>query len=139
MSLNLDTRFVFGLLPRPLENCVKCNHVLKSNLKQHQYNTRQKYVPNLPSVKSTMYRKSILFTSVKAISGVPSELRGAKPFKLFVRKCKRYLLETTHSITYWSNTISFHYGPHYLKTFGNNDKLIGVTRELLGVMENFWE
>ena len=92
-ELKFGYKVCFCLLPRPLENCINCNHVQESNLKQHQYNTRQKFVPNLPNVKTTIYHKSILFTSVKSISGIPFDLRETKPFKLFVTKCKKYLLE----------------------------------------------
>ena len=131
MNSNLATKFALAYSAQPLENCINYNHVQESNLKQHPYNTRQKFVPNLPNVKSMIYHRSILFTSVKAISGVPSGLRETKPFKLFVTKCKKYLLETGEILTYWSNHNSvFIKG---IETYRSNDKLVGVTRNLLGV------
>ena len=94
-ELKFGYKMCFGLLPTSLENCVKSNHMCVSNLKQHQYNTRQKNVPNLPNVKSSLYHKSILFTAIKAIAKVPGDLRDTKPFKQFVVKCKKYLLTDT--------------------------------------------
>ena len=94
-ELKFGYKVCLGLLPEPLENCVTSNHLCETNLKQHQYHTRQKNVPNLPSVKNPLYHRSILFTSVKAISQIPGDLRDTKPFKQFVVKCKKYLLTDT--------------------------------------------
>ena len=91
-ELKFGYKVCLGLLPAPLEDCVTSNHLCETNLKQHQYNTRQKNIPNLPSVKNSLYHRSILFTSVKAISQIPGDLRNTKPFKQFVVKCKKYLL-----------------------------------------------
>ena len=95
-ELKFGYKVCLGLLPIPLESCVTSNHLCESNLKRHQYNTRQKNVPNLPSVKNSLYHRSILFTSVKAISQIPGDLRDTKPFKQFVVKCKKYLLTGKH-------------------------------------------
>ena len=50
-ELKFGYKVCLGLLPAPLEDCVTSNHLCETNLKQHQYNTRQKNIPNLPSVK----------------------------------------------------------------------------------------
>ena len=91
-ELKFGYQLCSGMLPKPLEACVNCDHDLKSNLKLHNYNTRQKLVPNLPKVQSNMYRRSLLFTSLRIISSIPNQLREVKPFKLFVKRCKQYLL-----------------------------------------------
>ena len=51
-ELKFGYRACFGLLPTPLADCVTSDHMCETNMKQHQYNTRQKKVPNLPNVKS---------------------------------------------------------------------------------------
>ena len=53
-ELKFGYKVCFGLLPTSLEKCIKSNHMCETNLKQHQYNTRQKNVPNLPNVKSSL-------------------------------------------------------------------------------------
>ena len=53
-------KFINGLLPSPIESTVKKDQTGNSLIKTHQYNTRQKNIPNMPLARNKHYKHSLL-------------------------------------------------------------------------------
>ena len=66
----------------------------KSLCKGHQYNTRNKEIPNLPKGNCPLYRPSFLVQSIKDYSSVPVELKSVENESLFLSSCKRFLFSS---------------------------------------------
>ena len=79
------------LLPKGLANLLTTDHEMRSIEKSHSYSTRSKIVPNRPSAKLTLYRKSFLYNSIKHYSLLPIDIRNATNLSTFVRGCKKAL------------------------------------------------
>ena len=67
-----------NLLPANLSTLAKTDHKGITLCKTHNYNTRTKAEPNLPSTKSHHYQNSFLHQSVKAFSTLPLEVKQKK-------------------------------------------------------------
>ena len=91
----LGFKLINNLLPMPLSRAFMADHREISTVKIHQYNTRNKGVPNLPNIKNTRYRRSFLFQAVSHYSKLPHELTNLRNLPLFVKKCKKHL-QTAH-------------------------------------------
>ena len=83
-----------GLLPKNLTKCMLTDHREISVRKTHRYQTRQKEIPNLPSVTGSKYRASFLFTSISEYSKLGSDLKEAKNLTVFIKQLKSKYLST---------------------------------------------
>ena len=81
------------LLPKEIVACALTDHKGKSLQKQHSYNTRNRLIPNLPSVKCSRYLKSIYCMGYKEYVLLSSDIKNSKTLQSFVRKCKLKLLD----------------------------------------------
>ena len=81
------------LLPKEIVACALTDHKGKSLQKQHSYNTRNRLIPNLPSVKCSRYLKSIYCMGYKEYVSLSSGIKNLKNLQSFVRKCKSKLIE----------------------------------------------
>ena len=88
--LKLGYKVCNRTLPKPLETCITTDHNSQSTIKQHNYNTRLKHVPNLPNVVNT-YRNSPLFDCVKQYQKLPISLQQETKFNKFVYHVKKLL------------------------------------------------
>ena len=77
------------VLPINLSNLVKTDHKGTNLCKTHDYNTRFKADPNLPSTKSSLYHSSFLHQSIKVFSTLPIHIKDKTTLKLFKRAIKR--------------------------------------------------
>ena len=64
----------------------------KTLQKTHQYNTRDKHLPNLPKVNTLNYQRGFQFQSIKDYEATPVEIRKSITLSSFTRKLKAYLL-----------------------------------------------
>ena len=81
-----------NLLPKNLAKCMLSDHRDVSVQKVHKYQTRNKQIPNLPSVTNSKYRSSFLFTSISEYSKLGSELKEVKNLRSYVKRLKsRYI------------------------------------------------
>ena len=81
------------LLPPKLSDAIETDSKNNTLIKKHQYNTRNKNLPNVPLRITKQYRKSILYNSLKLFNSLPKEIKDCKSFKLFGNKCKHFLLD----------------------------------------------
>ena len=64
----------------------------QSLLPTHQYNTRNKRLPNLPKIANKLYRESFLIKGPRSILTLPLELQQTKNLKTFSSKCKKQII-----------------------------------------------
>ena len=79
--------------PVRLHNMLNSDSRMKSLEKRHQYETRNKNIPKLPSAKTRHYHTSFLFQSLKDYEMVPLEIRNTKTLSTFIFKMKKKLLK----------------------------------------------
>ena len=89
----LGYKLCHNLLPTNLTKNMSEDHKMQSILKNHNYQTRYKYIPNLPQVVSSKYRSSFLFKAIKEFSTLNATQKDCKTIHSFSRQCKKYLLE----------------------------------------------
>ena len=89
----LGYKLCHNLLPTNLTKNMSEDHKMQSILKNHNYQTRYKYIPNLPQVVSSKYRSSFLFKANKEFSTLNATQKDCKTIHSFSRQCKKYLLE----------------------------------------------
>ena len=81
-------RLINNLLPANLSNLATTNHKGSTLSKIHDYNTRSKAEPNLPSIKSSIYHNSFLHQSIKAFITLPNEIKNKTNLKMFAWSIK---------------------------------------------------
>ena len=87
-------KFLNNDLPVEIMNCAKNDHKGKSLVKIHRYNTRNKYVLNLPIAKNSKYLSSIFCKGNASLMQLPDHIKNIKNYFCFVCTCKKFLLET---------------------------------------------
>ena len=85
-------KLVNKLLPKEIVACALTNHKGKPLQKQHTYNTRNRQIPNLPTVKCSRYLKSIYCMDYKEYVSLSYDIKTSKNLQSFARKCKSKLL-----------------------------------------------
>ena len=91
-----NTKFSFKLqhnLPPKLHSMLSSDSKRKSLEKRHQYETRTKNIPKLPSAQTTQYHSSFLFQSIKDYENIPLEIRNSRTLFTFIHKMKKKLLK----------------------------------------------
>ena len=78
------------MLPSKLTEILLTDQHARSIIKDHQYNTRRKHIPNRPPVTSNTYQKSYLYNLIAAYSDVPTKIRETGWFQRFVISCKKH-------------------------------------------------
>ena len=81
-----------NLLPTNVAVQIRHDHKGQNMSKEHKYQTRNKYIPNLPQVYNNKYKSSFLFCAIREYSVLNSELKRSPTLKSFVCRCKKYLL-----------------------------------------------
>ena len=81
-----------NLLPLNLHKLLWTDSRNKTLQKTHQYNTRDKHLPNLPKVHTVNYQRGFQFQSTKDYEATPVEIRKLSTLSSFIRKLKAYLL-----------------------------------------------
>ena len=69
------------------------DHNVKSLHRQHNYNTRNKRLPNVVKCSDNRYKNCVFYKSFILYSRIPQELKECTNTLLFVKKCKKYLLK----------------------------------------------
>ena len=81
-----------NLLPLNFHKLLWTDSRNKTLQKTHQYNTREKHLPNLPKVSTANYQRGFQFQSIKDYEATPVEIRNSTTLTSFVMKVKAYLL-----------------------------------------------
>ena len=81
-----------GLLPSVLTRLMLHDSNNCSIVKSHSYMTRQKYIPNRPNVKLSLYRRSFLYQAISSYSELNDNLRNSTTLSSFTRQFKRLLI-----------------------------------------------
>ena len=79
------------LLPIKLMDRVFSNSKGRDLRKTHGYMTRQKHLPNLPTVQASQYKKSFLAHSNKLYTSLPDHVKKVPTLFSFVKKLKELL------------------------------------------------
>ena len=80
-----------GLLPKNLDQAMSTDHLNKSLLKSHPYNTRQKNLENRPRSTQHQYHESFLVKGNRVYSQLNKSLRACKTIQQFTRLLKKNL------------------------------------------------
>ena len=96
------------LLPSKLHNLLWTDSKNKSLQKTHQYNTRDKHLPNLPKVSTTHYHKGFQYQSIKDYEATPIAIRQSSTLDSFVKRLKKALLDCTLMERPWITYKSSH-------------------------------
>ena len=72
-----------NLIPRKLHQIMISDSKLKPLTKTHNYETRTKDIPYLPSAQTKNYHESFLFQSIKDYEVVPGKLRSIQKLATF--------------------------------------------------------
>ena len=91
-QMKVGYKLCHNLLPTNVAVLIRHDHKGQSINKEHKYQTRNKYIPNLPHVHNNKYKSNFLFCAIKEYSALPSELKTSPTLKTFVYRCKKYLL-----------------------------------------------
>ena len=84
-----------NLLPIPVAKSCTSDSTHQSIMKQHNYNTRNKHLPNVPKATNKKYRSSFLYQHIKDFQQLPDSIKNdSTTFPSFVRRCKKHLLNT---------------------------------------------
>ena len=90
----LGFRLCNNMLPARLSEALLTDHKNMSIKKQHNYNTRCKQIPNLPSAHSAQYRNNFLCKAISTYSDLPVEILQIKCLHRFAVECKKHLHTT---------------------------------------------
>ena len=91
-QMKIGYKLCHDLLPTNIAVLIKHDHKGQNMSKEHKYQTRNKYIPNLPQVHNNKYKSSFLFCAIREYSVLKSELKTTPTLKSFVWRCKKYLL-----------------------------------------------
>ena len=83
-----------GLLPTAITQILMSDQDSRPMNKTHEYETRQKNVPNRPKVKSRLYMDSFLYKSISSYSNLSQRIRDAPSLSTFTRLAKSKLMAT---------------------------------------------
>ena len=92
-NTKLSFKLQHYLLPIRVHNMLNSDSRMNSLEKSHQYGTRNKDIPKLPSAKTKDYHTSFLFQSLRDYETVPVETRNCTTLSTFITKMKRRLLK----------------------------------------------
>ena len=81
-----------GLLPTAITQIMMSDVDRRPMTKTHDYETRQKNVPNRPKVKSKLYMDSFLYRSISCYSNLAQKIRNAPSLPTFARLAKQDLM-----------------------------------------------
>ena len=85
------------LLPQSLHKLLWTDSKNRPLYKLHQYNTRDKHLPNLPKVNSVQYQRGFQFQSIKDYEATPVAIRQSSTLCQFIGKLK---------VSLWSERIN---------------------------------
>ena len=92
-NTKLSFKLQHNLLPPKLHSMLSSDSKRKSLEKKHQYETRTKNIPKIPSAQTKQYHSSCLFQSIKDYENIPLEIRNSRTLLTFILKMKRKLLK----------------------------------------------
>ena len=75
-----------NLLPKSIKNLVVTDHLGKSLIKDHVYNTRNKSISNNPPAKNNKYNKSFMNKSISVFNSLSPEIKSATSLNSFANK-----------------------------------------------------
>ena len=78
-----------NLLPNSIKTLISTDHLGKSLVKGHAYNTRNKSMTNNPPAKNNKYNKSFMNKGITTFNNLPQEIKSATSLKSFVNKFKK--------------------------------------------------
>ena len=91
-QMKIGYKLCHNLLPTNVAVQIKHDHKGQNMSKEHKYQVRNKYIPNLPQVHKNKYKSSFLFCAIREYSVLKSELKRSPTLKSFVCRSKKYLL-----------------------------------------------
>ena len=91
-QMKIGYKLCHNLLPTNVAVQIRHDHKGQNMSKEHKYQTRNKYIPNLPQVYNNKYKSSFLFCAIREYSVLKRELKRSPTLKSFVCRCKKYLL-----------------------------------------------
>ena len=85
---------VHKLLPSRIISLTSTDHLGRSLIKSHDYDTRNKLTTNNPPAKNNKYNKSFLNKGITIFNNLSHEIKNASSFSSFVNKFKRIKIDT---------------------------------------------
>ena len=91
-QMKIGYKLCHNLLPIKIADLIRRDHTGQIITKEHGYQTRNKHIPNLPSVSNNKYKASFLCCAIREYSALNNELKSSSTLKSFICKCKRILV-----------------------------------------------
>ena len=92
-NTKLSYKLQHSLLPQKLYGMLLSDSKKQTLVKNHQYDTRTKILPKLPSAQTKKYHSSFLFQSIKDYENILLEIRNSKTLPTFIIYMKRKMLK----------------------------------------------
>ena len=67
-QMKIGYKLCHNLLPTKVATLIRHDHKGHNMSKEHKYQTRNKYIPNLPQVHNNKYKSSFLFCAIREYS-----------------------------------------------------------------------
>ena len=81
-----------NLLPRSITSLTSTDHLGRSLIKEHVYNTRNKLMANNPPAKNNKYNKSFMNKGITIFNNLLQEIKNATSISSFINKFKKLKL-----------------------------------------------
>ena len=91
VNCKLGYKLANKLLPGQITKALTTNSMNKSLLKTHDYNTRNKNLPNMPKCSHKMYHNSYLTSALRDYQALPAITRELPNLVTFMRACKKLI------------------------------------------------
>ena len=88
--MKIGYKLCHNLLPTKVADLIRRDHTGQSITKEHSYQTRNKYIPNLPSVSNNKYKASFLCCAIREYSALNNELKSCRTQKHLYVSVKEY-------------------------------------------------
>ena len=90
-NMKFGYKLINNLLPGRTSEICKYDQNNNTLVKEHNYSTRNKKVPNLPKNMNKTYRDSFLCKGPQSLLALPVETKNKGSLLSFVRACKQFL------------------------------------------------
>ena len=84
-------KYIKQLLPQKIIEIVNDDQFKRPLIKQHNYRTRNKKLPNKPKARTSAYQKSFLCTWSDEYYPLPIAIKDSIHIRQFTKKCKELI------------------------------------------------
>ena len=91
VNCKMGYKLTNNLLTSQIAKALTTDSLNKSLLKTHDYNTRNKHLPNMPKCSHKMYQNSYLTSALRDYQALPAVTQGSPNLTIFMSACKQII------------------------------------------------